>query len=104
MSTYRRKKRKTKPAKVNPEHQMLFDELCETLYKLGIEVRMENGYFEGGQCIVQDKKYFFLNKNHLIEQNIELLISELKSMDLGNIYLSPRLRTSIEDKSTIVEE
>ncbi len=104
MSTYKPKKKKHRPPRINPEHQALFDELCEVFGKLGVEVRTEAGHFRGGLCIVEGENLLYLNKNHLIEQHIELLAEQLKTMELGNIYLSPRVREYLEEKSIIIEE
>ncbi len=103
MSTYRKKKRRKPREKIHPEQQMLFDELCEALKKLGVEVKLEVGYFRGGYCVIEDKPYFYLNKNHRMEQNIDLLITQLKTMDTSGMYLSPRLRTYL-DKPEIITE
>ncbi|MEJ2634242.1 MAG: hypothetical protein P8184_02990 [Calditrichia bacterium] len=104
MSTFKKKRRRNKPVKVHPEQQLLFDELCEVLQKLGVEVRSELGQFNGGYCIIEGKDYFFLNKSLLIEQNIDILLEQLKSMELGNVYLSPKLRECLEDNQIAIEE
>jgi hypothetical protein len=96
MNIYRKKRKGQKTVVIPPESQLLLDELCETLKKLGIEVRQELGYFKGGLCIVDDQKIFFINKSNPVEQNIDLLLTQLKSEDLGNLFISPRLRSQLE--------
>lgn len=97
MNTYKRKHRRKNKIKIDPEKQLLLDELCEILQKLGIEVRVEPGHFTGGYCVVQNHPLFFVNKNREIDQNIELLISQLKQVDLSSIYISPKLRAYLEE-------
>jgi hypothetical protein len=101
MSTYKKKKRI--PPKIDPESSAVFDELCEVFKKIGMEVRFEAGYFEGGICLLEDQKILFINKNYPLEQNIEMLLEQLKTVNLENIYLSPRLRSKIEAIDTTIE-
>ncbi len=101
MNSSKVRKRKKRVLKIDPEEQALFDELCETLKKLGVEIRIEPGHFNGGYCVVGDQQFFFLNKNHLLEQNIDLLTMKLKRMDLKNIYLAPRIRDLLEENEFI---
>ncbi|GAB4381064.1 MAG: hypothetical protein Kow0042_31480 [Calditrichia bacterium] len=100
MNTSKRKKRRAAIQKVNPETQLLFDELCEVFQKMGIQVRQEPGYFRGGRCLVNGQEFFYVNKNQSIEYNIEMLVSQLKSLDLEKIYLSPKLRILLEEQPT----
>lgn len=104
MSTFRRRKRKTKPLIVTQEQQLLFDELCEILKKNEIDVRIEAGRFDGGYCLVDEKKLFFLNKDHQIEHNIEILVQYLRSIELDDVYLSPKLRSILEESEFKFEE
>lgn len=94
MSTFKNKKRKL--PKVDPDASLLFDELCEVFRKIGVEIRFETGYFKGGICILEDQKILFVNKNNPIKQNIDVLVEQLKSADLENVYIPPRLRSKIE--------
>jgi len=94
MSTYNKKKRKS--PKVDPDTQMLFEELCEVFRKIGVEIRFEAGYFKGGICLLEDQKILFINKNNPLEQNMDMLLEQLKSSDLENIYIPPRLRSKID--------
>jgi transposase len=96
MNIYRKKRKGQKTWPVPPETQLLLDELCDTLKKLKIEVRQEVGYFRGGLCIVDEQKIFFINKSNPVDQNIDLLLTQLKKEDLGNIFISPRLRSHLD--------
>lgn len=94
ISKRRRKNQKIWP--VSPETQLLLDELCDILKKLGIEVRQELGYFKGGLCVVGEQKIFFINKSNPAEHNLDLLLTQLKQEDLSTIYISPRVRSQLE--------
>jgi hypothetical protein len=96
MNIYRKKRKSQKTVTIPPESQLLLDELCDILKKLGIEVRQELGYFKGGLCIVEEQKIFFINKSNPVEQNIDLLLTQLKQEEIGNIFISPRLRSHLE--------
>ena len=101
MSTYKKKKRI--PPKIDPESSALFEELCDVFNKIGMEIRLEAGYFDGGICLLEDQRTLFINKNNPIEQNIDMLLEQLKTVNLENIYLPPRLRSRIEAIDTTIE-
>jgi hypothetical protein len=104
MNTFKRQKKKTVVPPINSEKLMIYNELCETIEKLGIELRIESGYFNGGYCIVENKPHFFVNKDQFIEQKIDLITTQLKNMDLAHMFVSPRLRALIEEKGGKIEE
>lgn len=60
--------------------------------KLGIDVRIERFYGNGGLCSVNKVKKIILNKDLPIEKQNEIIISELSKFNLDNVYLSPLLR------------
>jgi len=101
MNTYKKKKRIL--PKIDLGSSILFEELCDIFKKVGMEIRMEAGYFTGGVCLLDDRKILFINKNNQIEQNIEMLLEQLKTVDLQKIYLPPRLRSRIEAIDTTIE-
>lgn len=96
MTISKRKRKNQKIWPISPETQLLLDELCEILKKLGIEVRQELGYFQGGLCLVGEQKIFFINKSNPAEHNLNLLLTQLKQEDLSTIYISPRVRSQLE--------
>ncbi len=99
MNTYKKRKKRKYSEKITQEQQQLFEELCEVYGKLGITVRVEPGRFRGGYCLVEGAPYFFVNKHQTMEQKIELLLSQLKELDTEKIFLSPRIREYIVNKS-----
>jgi hypothetical protein len=102
MSTFRKKRRKGRKIKENPESQLLFQEICDLFGKMGVEVRQESGYFKGGVCFFKENQFLFINKDLPLEQNIEILLDILENKDLENLYLSPLLRSKIEKNDTTI--
>ena len=87
----------TRKRKVNPEEIRVLAELEDLLDKLGIELKYEKGGFKGGLCRVEDKEYFYLNKILSFEQKISIITSQLKKMELDDIYLKPKIREILEN-------
>ncbi|MEJ2537194.1 MAG: hypothetical protein P8048_09125 [Calditrichia bacterium] len=86
MNTFRPRKRKTKAPVVDQEKQLLLEELLEIVRKQNIEVRIEPGRFNGGFCLVGNK------------------VEYLKTVELENVFLSPKLRSILEDSEINLEE
>jgi hypothetical protein len=103
MSTFRKKRKKIIKPKENPESQIIFEEICEIFRKMGVEVRLESGYFRGGVCFLKENQILFINKDLPLNQNIEVLLGQLGDQYLENIYISPLLRSIIELKDTTIE-
>ena len=103
MNTYRKKRRKKTPPKENPESLLLFEELCDVFRKTGVEIRMESGYFKGGVCFLKESHILFINRDQPVDFNIDVLLDLLRNEDLENIYLSPSLRSKIENIDTTIE-
>lgn len=87
---------KKKTSQISTEDQLLFDEMCEILGKLGIEVRQEIGYFKGGICTLEDRRIYFINKTNPFRTNLEMLTEQLKKEDLNHLFISPRIRQKLE--------
>jgi hypothetical protein len=97
MNTYKQKKRKYRPPAINQEQQLLLDELMDLIRRQNIEVRIEPGRFNGGFCLVDNKKIFFINKDYPVDQNIDIVVQYLKTVELENVFLSPKLRSILEE-------
>jgi len=53
------------------------------------EVRYEKGNFQGGYCIVQDRKMIIINKFHPLEGKINTLAEVIRQLDIQPELLSP---------------
>lgn len=96
MSTSKIKKKRSVKKKEDPEVLQLFDELVLAVEKTGVEVRHETGQFTGGFCLVEEKPMYYLNRGHSYEVKIEMLAQFLKTQNLENIFLPPRVRDLLE--------
>jgi len=104
MNTFKQKKRKPKAPVIDQEKQLLLEELLEIVRRQDIEVRVEPGRFNGGFCLVGERKVFFINKDYQIDQNIDVVLQYLKTVELGNVFLSPKLRSILEESEINLEE
>ncbi len=85
-----------KKRKVHPEEIRILSELEELLHKLDIELKYERGNFKGGLCRIEEKQYFYLSKILSLEQKVNLIAGQLKSMNLENVYLKPKIRELLD--------
>lgn len=92
-------KKKNKTRKINPEEVMVLNELEELLRKLNIEFKYEKGFFKGGLCKIEGKEYFYLSKSVPFEQKLNIIVEQLKNLDLNDVYLKPKLRDLLENES-----
>jgi hypothetical protein len=92
--------KKKKNKKPNPEEVIVLNELEELLNKLGIEFKYEKGFFKGGICRIEDKQYFYLSKSIPFEQKLNIIVEQLKILDLEDVYLKPKLRELLEKEES----
>jgi hypothetical protein len=91
------KKKKQRKKPVSEEDAQLFKELCDAVNQLGIEIRVEEGNFQGGVCLVEgEKEMLFINKKHPVDRRIALIISELKRLEISPGRLPKELLPKIE--------
>ena len=86
--------RSLKPSKQNKNQ--LFSEMEELLERLAIPLRYEKGDFKGGICTFNNQTQFILNNRLSIGQKLQIVKSEIKNLDLENLFLRPELREYIE--------
>ena len=67
------------------DNEVILKELEKILEQLSIELKYGKGYFAGGYYRYRDKKALYINKNDKIEDQIQLIISELQKLNMtGN--------------------
>ena len=71
--------------------EQILEELQQQLERMSIRVRFGKGYFGGGLCRYKDQKYFYLNKSQDVEQQITLIITEMKKLDLNGVDVNPTI-------------
>ena len=77
------------------EENSIFKELESVLKQLSIDLKFGRGYFEGGFYKYREKRIIFLNRAFSAEQNNEIIIRELKNINLNGINISPGLKDLI---------
>jgi len=75
-------------------NEEIFKELELILQKLSIEIKYRKGSFNGGICRYLDKMVLYLNSTHSVEKHIEVIISELKAIEIDLNTIKPELKKS----------
>lgn len=82
--------------------RIILDGFESLIENLSIDLRYEKGDFAGGLCRLPEKNIFIINNRLSIENKIRLIASELRSMNLNNIYIRPALRKIIDDEQDFI--
>ena len=70
-----------------------FEQIAE---ELGICILQERGDFNGGYCLLEEKRIIVINKQKPLEQRIRALVQAFSRLDTSQIYLKPIIREMIE--------
>jgi hypothetical protein len=81
------------------KHEELIDEFNTLAGQLGITVRYEKGDFEGGYCILKDRKLLLVNRRLMPARKASVLAAALQEIGLENVFLKPALREFMEDEA-----
>ena len=73
----------------------LFEELCQ---KLSIIVKYDRFFGKGGYCRLRDKSYFIINERLSSEAKEQIFVKEMRSIDMQDVPLPPKLRDLFEKK------
>ena len=79
-------------------NEELFEELKAVANELGIRVRFETGDFDGGYCLLREKKMLVLNRRFPVPKKIKTLALGLTEYGLDGLYIKPTVREAIEDE------
>ena len=74
----------------------LLRELETVMQELGIELRLENGEFNGGLCRIGERPVFLLNRKLPPAKQLQILCHYLSRLDLSTVYLLPAVRNRLE--------
>ena len=80
------------------KHEELIEELHTIAAQLGITIRYERGDFEGGYCVLRDKRLLLINRRLAPSRKASLLAVAMQEIGLDNVYLKPVVRAFIEDE------
>lgn len=81
------------------KNEELIEEFHGLAGQLGITIRYEKGDFEGGYCILKDRRLLLINKKLIAARRASVLAAALQEIGLENVFLKPALREYIEDEA-----
>ncbi len=81
------------------KHEELIEEFHALAAQLGITIRYEKGDFEGGYCILKERKLLLINRKLLPNRKASVLAAALREFGLENVFLKPAVREYIEDEA-----
>jgi hypothetical protein len=81
----------------------IIEELEGVAAQLGVTVRFEKGDFEGGYCILRDRKLLLVNRRLMPGRKASVLAVALQEIGMENVFLKPALRAYIEDEAAKVQ-
>ncbi len=70
--------------------------VADTVTRLGISVRWEQGSFRGGLCSIEGEPVLILNKQQPAESQLAVLAGVLRRLPLDSIYIRPAVREDIK--------
>ncbi len=80
------------------KHEEIIQELQDLATQLNVTIRYERGDFEGGYCILKDRKILLVNRRLMPIRKASVLATALQEIGLDNVFLKPVLRAYIEDE------
>jgi hypothetical protein len=80
------------------KHEELIEELHAAAEHLGVTVRYERGDFEGGYCILKDRRLLLINKRLMPSRKASLLAVAMQEIGLDQVFLKPAVRAFVEDE------
>ncbi len=79
-------------------YTQLLGELEELAGQLNIQIRYEKGDFEGGYCVLKDRKVLVVNKKLVEMKKASALAQGLAECGIETTFVKPTLRAYIEDE------
>jgi hypothetical protein len=80
------------------KHEVLIVELEDIARQVGVDVRYEKGDFDGGYCILKEKRLLVVNKKLMPNKKAAALAVAMHEVGLENIFVKPVVREFIEDE------
>ena len=74
----------------------IFQEFEQIAEQLNIRIMQEKGNFNGGYCLLEEKRIIVVNKQKPIEQRVRALAQVFAKLDISQIYMKPAIREMIE--------
>jgi len=89
--------------KVDLKREKLLTDLAEIAERLFTEVRLEQGSFLSGSCIINGDKILIINKRQSPDERIVALAREISDAGTDNLYIKPAIRAEI-DRYTVSDQ
>ena len=78
------------------DKEALLEELREACEQLGYTIRYEKGDFDGGHCILNEKRLLVVNKRFTVERKITTVARALGELGVDAIFVKPAVRELID--------
>ena len=78
------------------DKEALLEELRETCEHLGYSIRYEKGDFDGGHCILKEKRLLVVNRKFTVDRKISTIARALSELGVDAIYVKPAVRELID--------
>jgi hypothetical protein len=82
-------------------NELVLKELENLLDKFSIKVKYSRGYFKGGIYRYRDKKVLYLNKAQKPDEHIDLIVSEIRNLNIEGINQNPLLKRLLASSEII---
>ncbi len=86
--------------KKNKAKELLLEELRQVCQSLEFDVRFERGDFEGGACILRERRLIVINKRFPLEKRVAVLARALGEIGIDGVFMKPAVREFIEEEMT----
>jgi hypothetical protein len=73
------------------------------LEKLIIPVKQDRGNFKGGLVRYHDEKYFYINRKADISAKINLILEEIRQIDIPQSLISEELKKYLESNQITIK-
>ena len=81
------------------DQEKIFEELLQLLDKLSITVKYDRGNFQGGLVRYNDQNYFYMNRGAETAVKINIILTELKRLNIPEELLKPEIKNILSDLS-----
>ncbi len=78
--------------------EAILEELENFVRGLGLTLRYERGDFEGGYCVLKEKKMIVINKLANTQKRISLLAQSIVEMEIDQSLMTESVKSIIEDE------
>lgn len=79
-------------------YTQLVSELEELASQLNVQIRYEKGDFDGGYCVLKERKVLVVNKKLTDMKKASALAQGLAECGIETTFVRPNLRSYIEDE------